>query len=127
MKRGGILNPTLSSAIAGLGHGHLVVIADIGLPIPETVRTVDLTLVRGIPRFTDVLREVLAEIVVEGSIIAAEARDSEVEAWVNSEGLTPRAITHEELKALLPSARLVIRTGEATPYANVILESGVNF
>ncbi|MHA7263131.1 D-ribose pyranase [Arthrobacter sp. TMN-37] len=127
MKRSGILNPDLSSAIAGLGHTHLVVIADIGLPIPETVRTVDLTLVRGIPRFTEVLRAVLAEMVVEDSIIAAEAQDGEAGEWVRGEGLTPRAIPHEDLKALLPSARLVIRTGEATPYANVILQAGVNF
>ncbi|RJU02055.1 D-ribose pyranase [Arthrobacter frigidicola] len=127
MKRGGILNPALSSAIAGLGHGHLVVIADSGLPIPATVPTVDLTLVRGIPRFTEVLRAVLAEIVVEGSIIASEAQDGVAGEWVRAEGLTPRTIPHEDLKALLPTARLVIRTGEATPYANVILSSGVDF
>jgi D-ribose pyranase len=36
-------------------------------------------------------------------------------------------VTHAQLKELSRNARAVIRTGEATPYANVILYSGVIF
>jgi D-ribose pyranase len=36
-------------------------------------------------------------------------------------------VTHEDLKARSHSARAVIRTGEFTPYANVILVAGVVF
>jgi D-ribose pyranase len=36
-------------------------------------------------------------------------------------------ITHEELKSELINCKAVIRTGEQTPYANIILKSGVVF
>ena len=38
-------------------------------------------------------------------------------------GLVP----HEELKRIVARAKLVVRTGEATPYSNVILRCGVPF
>jgi D-ribose pyranase len=38
-----------------------------------------------------------------------------------------RKIPHETFKERLIQAKAVIRTGEATPHANVILESGVAF
>ncbi len=38
-------------------------------------------------------------------------------------GLVP----HERLKGLAGGARLVVRTGEASPYANVLLRCGVFF
>ena len=87
----------------------------------------DLALVRGIPSFTQVLDAVLAEIVVEGSTAAAEARGSDVDAWLEDRGLQRTRISHEDLKGLLPEARLIIRTGEATPYANIVLQCGVDF
>jgi D-ribose pyranase len=37
------------------------------------------------------------------------------------------AIPHEEFKARTAAARAVVRTGEFTPYANVILIAGVTF
>lgn len=36
-------------------------------------------------------------------------------------------ISHEDLKAMSKNARAIIRTGEYKPYANIILESGVEF
>jgi D-ribose pyranase len=87
---------------------------------------VDLTLVRGVPRFAEVLAAVLAELEVEASTAAAET-GPEVLGWLEQRGLQPGFIGHEELKALLPQAALIIRTGEATPYANVVLRCGVPF
>ncbi|MHA7287569.1 D-ribose pyranase [Arthrobacter sp. MDT3-44] len=127
MKKTGIINAPLSGALATLGHGHLVVIADCGLPVPASATVVDLSLVRGTPSFVQVLDAVLGEIVVEASMCAREAAESEVEDWLAGRGLTPRRISHEDLKGLLPAARLIIRTGEATPYANVVLQCGVDF
>ncbi|WP_026548861.1 D-ribose pyranase [Arthrobacter sp. Br18] len=127
MKKNGILNGPLNGALGGLGHGHLVVIADCGLPLPDPDIVVDLALVKGIPRFADVLRAVLADIEVEGAVLASEASGTAVEEAVRGEGLKPKLVSHEELKALLPFARLIIRTGEATPYANLILRCGVTF
>ncbi|MBP3037253.1 D-ribose pyranase [Arthrobacter sp. zg-ZUI100] len=127
MKKAGILNAPLNAAIGRLGHGHLVVIADCGLPIPDGVPAVDLALVKGIPSFAQVLAALMEEIVVEGALLAEEAGGTGVEALVAASGLSPETVTHEEFKALLPSARLIVRTGEATPYANVMLRSGVSF
>ncbi|GAH44824.1 unnamed protein product, partial [marine sediment metagenome] len=42
-------------------------------------------------------------------------------------GVPIETIPHEELKQLTHSAKAVVRTGEFTPYANVILVSGVVF
>ncbi|MDK1360090.1 D-ribose pyranase [Arthrobacter sp. zg-Y1219] len=127
MKKTGILNAPLNAAIGRLGHGHLVVVADCGLPIPDGVPAVDLALVQGIPSFSDVLGALLDEIEVEGAIMAEEAGGTAVDSLLAQAGLQPETVTHEEFKALLPSVRLIVRTGEATPYANVILRSGVTF
>ena len=36
-------------------------------------------------------------------------------------------VTHEELKEQTKTCRAVIRTGETTPYANIILQSACLF
>ena len=41
--------------------------------------------------------------------------------------LSPSEVPHDDFKALTTQARAVVRTGEATPYANVALWSGVVF
>ncbi|MHA6513584.1 D-ribose pyranase [Tessaracoccus sp. Z1128] len=128
MKRAGLLNPDLASAIARLGHTDTFVIADCGLPIPGGVRVIDLSLVFGIPRFADVLGAVLSEVVVEGAVAAEEARAGEVGALLASTlEVDVEWVPHEELKRLVREASFVIRTGECTPYANLILRSGVPF
>ena len=127
MKKTGILNGPLNGMLGTLGHGHLVVIADVGMPLPDANTVVDLALVKGIPSFTEVLQAVLADVEVESSLLASEASGSSIEAIVRAEGLNPDFVSHEDLKSLLPSARLIIRTGEATPYANVVLRCGVTF
>jgi D-ribose pyranase len=37
------------------------------------------------------------------------------------------AVSHEDLKARAGAARLVVRTGDATPYSNVLLRAGYPF
>lgn len=127
MKKTGILNGPVNARLSTLGHGHLVMITDCGMPLPDSAAVVDLALVKGMPRFVDVLRAVLADVEVEGSIIASEASGTAVEHSVRGEGLAPEIVSHEELKELLAEARLIIRTGEATPFANVALRCGVTF
>ena len=48
-----------------------------------------------------------------------------IEGIFKSESIT--AVSHEEFKKRTANAKAVIRTGEATPYANIILHSGVIF
>jgi D-ribose pyranase len=130
MLRHGILNASLAGALARLGHTHQVVIADAGLPLPFGVpgcTVVDLSLVAGIPRFEQVLDAVLDAIVVDRAEAALESRSHPAHEWIAARFDSLSLISHEELKARLPLTQLVVRTGESTPYANVILHCGVPF
>ncbi|MDO5668714.1 MAG: D-ribose pyranase [Corynebacterium sp.] len=124
MRRSGILHAELAARINRLGHTDTVVIADCGLPVPTGVPVVDLALAFGIPRFADVLDAYLAEVVVEKVTLAAETPDA-VRSLLPDVPQTE--VSHEELKKQVAEAAFVVRTGETTPYANVILHSGVPF
>jgi D-ribose pyranase len=127
----GILNQPISAVIAGLGHMDTLVIADAGLPIPPETQRIDLALTEGIPSFLDTLRVVLMEMQVERAIVAEEMLDASpqvYEAIKEMLGDVPiETVTHLIFKEQTRSARAVIRTGEFTPYANVILAAGVMF
>lgn len=127
MKKQGILNPALCAAVARLGHKDQVVVADCGLPVPHAVPVVDLALVFGVPRFEQVLDALLAEIVVEGCVLAEEARNTQAEQWIVTRVPAAVHVAHDELKARVGDAAFVVRTGETTSYANVILTCGVPF
>jgi len=129
VKKSGILNRHLAGAVAELGHGDGVLICDVGMPIPPGPRVVDLAFRAGVPSFAEVLDGLLDELVVEGATAAEEIREANPEAArllaARLQDLTH--VPHEQLKALTASARLVVRTGEARPYANVLLRCGVFF
>ncbi len=131
MKKQGILNPQLSHVIAELGHTDALVIADAGLPIPAGVERIDLALVGGIPSFMDVLNAILGEMQVERATLAREmqAKSPQLYAQVGStmKHCPLSEVPHEEFKSLTARARAIVRTGEFTPYANIILYSGVVF
>ncbi|MGW0475986.1 D-ribose pyranase [Streptomyces coeruleorubidus] len=129
MKRNGILNRHLASAVAELGHGDGVLVCDVGMPIPDGPRVVDLAFRAGVPAFAEVLEGLLAELVVEGATAATEVREANQEASDLLDGHFPALdlVSHERLKELSAGARLVVRTGEARPYANVLLRCGVFF
>ncbi|MFE9765513.1 D-ribose pyranase [Streptomyces sp. NPDC005808] len=129
MKKAGILNRHLAGALAELGHGDGVLVCDAGMPIPAGPRVVDLAFRAGVPSFAEVLDGLLDELVVEGATAAHEVRKANPEATALLEARFPGlwTVSHEELKALSAGARLVVRTGEARPYANVLLRCGVFF
>ncbi len=131
MKKSHLINQPSSALIAGLGHTDTLVVADAGLPIPRGPERIDLALSRGIPAFLDVLDAVLSELQVERAIVAeemAQVSPQLYQALQERLGAIPIDLTpHEALKAQTSAARAVIRTGEFTPYANVILVSGVVF
>lgn len=132
MKKSGILNRHLAGALAMLGHTDRVVVCDAGLPIPDGTpgqTVVDLAFRAGVPRFAGVLDGLLDELEVEGATAAAEVKDRNPEASALLDGLFPglELVPHEEFKTLTRRARLVVRTGEVRPYANVMLHCGVPF
>lgn len=131
MKRRGILNVQLASTLASLGHRDELAIVDCGMPIPDGTPIIDLALVQGVPRFNDVLAAIADELVVEGYVHAAESERYNPDLlmrlsdyFVDAE---PEVLSHDDLKERLLDVRAVVRTGEATPYTNVVLVCGVAF
>ena len=127
MKRAGILNADLNAALCRLGHGDIVLVADCGMPVPAGVPVIDLALVHGVPRFEQVLDALLGEIVVERCVAAEEARGTVAEEWLDGRFSDVEYIGHGDLKRLAGSAKVFVRTGEATAFANAALVCGVSF
>jgi D-ribose pyranase len=131
MKKTTLLNQPISSVIAGLGHTDTLVVADAGLPIPPETRRIDLALKAGVPGFIETLRTVLSEMQVEKAIIAEEMTEVSPQMFAALKqvlGDVPiEMVSHLIFKEMTRNARAVVRTGEFTPYANVILVSGVTF
>ncbi|PSL34335.1 ribose transport protein RbsD [Planomicrobium soli] len=128
MKKHGMINRDIAASLASFGHTDLLVIADCGLPIPSNVPCIDLSYQLGEPAFLTILRAVLDDFQAEKAFIASEIKtqNPEIEADVLTLTNTDY-ISHNELKELSKKAKLIIRTGEATPYANIVLQSGVIF
>ena len=133
MKKKGILNAQLARVVASMGHGDRLVIGDSGLPVPAHHERVDLALTANIPRFLDTLRVVLEELEVEAAVIAEEMATQSAEVLEDVRGLLPdvdlQTVPHEAFKQMMHDDATVacVRTGEATPYANIILVAGVTF
>ncbi|WP_341518557.1 D-ribose pyranase [Bacillus paramobilis] len=131
MKKHGVLNSEIASVLASLGHTDIIVIADCGLPIPDGVKRIDLAVEIGKPSFLDVLQVVADDMAIEKVTLAEEVINNNVE--VNKEIelkiIEPafEYVSHEQFKEHTKKAKAIIRTGEATPYANVILHAGVIF
>ena len=128
MKRGGILNPSLSHLLASTGHTDYFTVCDRGFPVPEGPRRIDLALVDDIPTVLDVLAAVVAEWSLDRVLITYEMdaispdRVAEMRALL---GDVPfERVSHGQLKQLAQSARATIRTGDTVPYANIIVVSG---
>jgi D-ribose pyranase len=131
MKKIGTLNQPLSNVIAGLGHMDQLVVADAGLPIPAHVERIDLALKEGLPGFIETLQVILEEVQVESAVIAEEMLSTSPQVYQQLGellgGIPQKTVPHDEFKSMTGSARAVVRTGEFTPYANVILVAGVVF
>jgi len=132
MKKSGHLNRDISRVLARMGHTDSIVIADCGLPVPQGVECIDVSLALGDPPFLKVLDTVLADFKVERAVFASESQEHNSELLSRAlkmagEAVRVEYVLHEKLKELTRNARAVIRTGEATPFANVILYSGVIF
>lgn len=132
MKKIGILNSEISCVISKMGHTDSLAIGDCGLPIPECTKRIDLALTKNLPTFIQTLKVVLEELQVEEVEIATETKDISPNLYKEIENefgkdVKIKFISHEELKDKLKCCKAVIRTGEQTPYANIILKSGVVF
>lgn len=139
MKKSTLIHSELSYLIATLGHTDEVTICDAGLPIPDQNQRIDLALTHGVPSFIDTVRVILSEMQIEGAIIANEFSQVspehhsalmiilEEEQIKTGKKIVIEYVSHEEFKDRTERSRAVVRTGECTPYANVIFKSGVVF
>lgn len=133
MKRQGILNSDISRVLSYMGHTDCICIGDCGLPIPDEVERIDLALKFGVPAFMDTLKIVEEDMKIEKIVLAEEIKTqnpavlSEVEALFAGQDIEVEFVSHVELKAQTKECKAVIRTGETTPYANIILQAGCIF
>ena len=125
------INPALSRVISETGHTDRIVVTDAGLPIPSDAERIDLAYRPGAPAFLDVLDTVLAELVVEGATMSAEVAEASphvLEALRERlPGIEITLLPHVDFKKQTHAARAFVRSGEFTPYANVILHAGVAY
>lgn len=131
MKKRGIINAQLAGLIAGLGHKDTFMIGDGGMPIPKGVEIVDLALCGGVPTFRQVMDAILDEAEIEQYTIANEIEEKNPELFAYIREKLPNAewnmVPHTELKEMSRNVKFAVRTGEFTPYPNIILRAGVAF
>lgn len=133
MKRHGILNSDISRVLSYMGHTDRIAIGDCGLPIPGEVERIDLALTFGVPGFVETLKVVAADMKVEKILLAEEIKTEnpkvleEIQELFKEQDIEVEFITHVQLKECTRECKAVIRTGETTPYANIILQAGCIF
>lgn len=139
MKKGTLINAPASAVIAAMGHTDSLVVCDAGLPIPNEPTRIDLALSNGVPGFVETLAVICAELCVERVVMAEEIRDHNqvihqktidlIGDVANQQGkpIEIGYVPHEQFKQQSESSRAVVRTGECTPYANILLFAGVTF
>lgn len=131
MKKNGVLNQHISEVIACMGHTDLLTICDAGFPIPLSVKRIDIALRPGIPELLNTFETVFTNLEIEQIILAEEIRrnNKAIHQGILTlcEGIDVLYISHEEFKTKSLKSRAIIRTGECSPYANIMLKSGVNF
>lgn len=133
MKKNGILNSEISRVLSYMGHTDCIAIGDCGLPIPDETERIDLALAFGIPTFMQTLEIVAKDMKIEKIILAEEIKENnpdilrEIENLFSNCDIETEFVSHSQLKEKTKDCKAVIRTGETTPYANIILQSGCIF
>ncbi len=129
MLKTGILNPAINSLLCRIRHTNTLVISDRGFPFWPQIETVDISLIDDIPRVLDVLQALTRNFVVAQAFMAEEFlsvnQPATKDAFTKALNGTPILYEpHVIFKRRVPQAIGLIRTGDTTQYANLILESG---
>ncbi|PIJ48320.1 D-ribose pyranase [Erwinia sp. OLTSP20] len=139
MKKGSLLQSDICALIARLGHTDTLLVADAGFPIPDGPQRIDLALTQGVPSFLQVIEQVTSEMQVERVTLAEEVCQhnalmhrqlmAAIDALQQRQGNTIAIdyVSHQNLKQLSRQSRGVVRSGECTPYSNILLHAGVTF
>lgn len=131
MKKTKMINSDMSRVIAQMGHFDKLSIGDAGMPVPMGTEKIDLAVDNGIPSFMQVLTNVLEELEVQRIYLAEEIKTENPKMLENIKALMPETpitfMPHSDMKQDLNNCHAFVRTGEMTPYSNIISESGVVF
>lgn len=139
MKKTKLLNAPMSCLVAQLGHGDSICIGDAGLPVPQGVNKIDLAVCAGVPSLLEVFYALTSEMFVERIAVAQELQDQQPQLMrqlvtaisaleaSQSNDIVLQMLTHENLKATMRHCKASVRTGECTPFANMLVYAGVNF
>lgn len=128
MLKTGILNPQINSLLSRVRHTNTLVIVDRGFPFWPMIETVDISLIDDVPTVLQVLGAIRQNFHAGQAWMAREFlkhnRSQTRDAFARAlHGIKLRHQPHEAFKKRVPSAIGLIRTGDTTRYANVILES----
>lgn len=129
MYKTGILNSEVSKLLSDLGHTDQIIIADCGLPVPEGVKKIDLALEFEKPSFIEVFNLIKKHMEIEQMTLAEEmiTQNTTLYHTLSAENIEIQTTSHEQFKVQSKTVKAIIRTGEAKPFANVVLTSGVLF
>ena len=145
MKTKGYCTTIFPEKLQARSWRYAVIIDRLPLPRHENTVCIDVSVGRNLPRLVDVVKVVLEELEIEKVIIADETKTvsphtyaelKEVISKVKNKGndIVEENIPHPEFKDLVlngglqgKEVKVFVKTGEFTPYANIILVSGVDF
>jgi D-ribose pyranase len=128
MIKTGILNPAINHLLSRVRHTNTLVIADRGFPFWPMIETVDIALVDDVPTVLAVLRAIRPNFQIGKAWMAGEFLKNNPESVRAAfrtalSGIDLAHEPHITFKKRVPNAIGLIRTGDTTQYANIILES----
>lgn len=132
MHKNCMLNSDINRVLGELGHTDQLCIGDCGLPVLAGVEKIDLALKKGIPGFWDVLEAVAENMLVEQVTVAEEMKLhcpellEKIRRYFGT-AVELRFVSHAQLKKETQCCKAIVRTGEMTPYANIILTAACLF
>jgi D-ribose pyranase len=129
MIRTGILNPQINSLLARVRHTNMLVIADRGYPYWPMIETIDISLIDGVPTVLQVLDAIRPNFDISQAFMAKEfisenSPETQKRFATSLKGIPVSFEAYGEMKLRVPQAIGLIRTGDVTQYANMILVSG---
>src|SRR5438046_6620479 len=121
-----ILNPRVLLLLARVRHTNALVIADRGFPFWPEIETVDLPLTDDMPTVLQVLAAIRPDFQIAQACMAREFRRENSTATRARfakalAGVPVKFEPHAQFKKRVPAAIGLIRTGDTTQYANMIL------
>ena len=129
MKETGVINRSLAKLFSEQGHGDKLMVVDAGFAIPKGVEVVDLSLKENFPLVMDVLHVIQHHFSVEAVVMSQETKkhnptffNDVLKVFKTTQGA--KEIEHLDLKRQAKDVKAIIRTGDFTAYANVLLVSG---